>query len=201
MWFTEYNNPLAIGKITPSGVITSYSIPNPPGYGPADITPGRDGDLWYTASGIGGYIGRITPSGTRTEITPADDAEGITAGRGGNVWFTAVSGPSGSIGAGPARDPQPPGDRPVLAVLMRGPRPGPRRSLGAPEGEIDQLRGAGREHAPGCLRCHARLERQVVEQHRLGQLCLRDRRGHIQQWLTGEHAASLGHSPHVTGEP
>jgi streptogramin lyase len=31
IWFTEYNTPSAIGKITPSGMITSYPIGNPPG--------------------------------------------------------------------------------------------------------------------------------------------------------------------------
>jgi hypothetical protein len=41
----------------------------------------------------------------------------------------------------------------------------------------------------------------VVAQHRLGQLRFRDRRGHLQQGLTGEHHASLGHRPDVTGEP
>jgi streptogramin lyase len=43
IWFTEYNTPSAIGKITPSGTITSYPIRNPPGYGPVEITPGPGG--------------------------------------------------------------------------------------------------------------------------------------------------------------
>ena len=76
VWFTEYNTPSAIGKITPSGMITSYPISNPPGYGPVEITPGPGGDLWFTVTGSGGYVGRITTAGTITRVVSADYAGG-----------------------------------------------------------------------------------------------------------------------------
>jgi hypothetical protein len=76
-----------------SGAIDERPIP--------DITAGPDGDLWCTVTGIGGYIGRITPSGTRTEITPAGDAQGITTGRGENVWFTTLCHDGSSLRSDP----------------------------------------------------------------------------------------------------
>ena len=108
IWFTEYNTPSAIGKITPSGMITSYPISNPPGFGPVEITSGPGGDLWFTVTGSGGYVGRITTAGTVTPVVSADSAGGIAVGRGQNVWYTTASGSSGSIGGSHHQGPTPP---------------------------------------------------------------------------------------------
>ena len=53
----------AIGRITPSGLITEYSAGLEPGSEPEGIAPGPDGNLWFTDAGATPAIGRITPSG------------------------------------------------------------------------------------------------------------------------------------------
>ena len=59
LWFTE-NDAVsnAIGKITPSGLITEYTIPTS-GSNPFGITVGPDGNLWFTEE-FGDKIGVIT---------------------------------------------------------------------------------------------------------------------------------------------
>jgi streptogramin lyase len=71
---------------------TSFPIPTP-GSGPAWITAGFDGNLWFTEYN-GNNIGRITPSGAITEFplpTPHSDPLDITAGPDGNIWFTELT--------------------------------------------------------------------------------------------------------------
>jgi len=54
---------------------------------PSSIAAGPDGNLWFTATGLG----RISPTGTITML-PGLNAlallSGITAGPDGNMWFT-----------------------------------------------------------------------------------------------------------------
>ncbi len=95
MWFTNYYNPTEppytakIGKITTSGTITEYSLPNE-SY-PYGITAGPEKEkaLWFTDNGTG-KIGKITTSGTITEysLPKGSEPEGITVGPDGNLWFT-----------------------------------------------------------------------------------------------------------------
>ena len=63
--------------------------------GPAGITTGPDGNLWFTES-TGNAIGRIATDGTGvTEFalpTPARTPLGITTGPDGNLWFTESTG-------------------------------------------------------------------------------------------------------------
>ncbi len=122
LWFTE-NGAGKIGRMTPSGVVTSFALPQvspPPGSpaGTADTTPqptaitaGPDGALWFT--GIPGEIGRITTAGVVAEFAlpavppPAGSKPGtastlvtatsITAGPDGAVWFTGIPGEIGRI--------------------------------------------------------------------------------------------------------
>jgi streptogramin lyase len=100
LWFTEYSGTSgsAIGSITPSGNITSYPVSGTPGWGPIVVTPGPDGSIWFTGGGPSGYVGRITTSGSFTEVAPAADPGAITTGPHGAVWFTTTGGSSGSIG-------------------------------------------------------------------------------------------------------
>jgi streptogramin lyase len=100
VWFVQYGND-KIGRITPSGTITEFSIPNVPigGSGPNGITLGQDGNLWYTEQ-KGSRVGRIavTPvdGGYDVNITPLNlPATGrfpkdITRGPDGDnhIWFT-----------------------------------------------------------------------------------------------------------------
>ena len=63
--------------------------------GPAGITAGPDGNLWFTEAGRN-RIGRITPAGVVTEFSAGISAKsvpgGITAGPDGNLWFTEFGG-------------------------------------------------------------------------------------------------------------
>jgi streptogramin lyase len=92
-----------IGRITTSGTITEYPLPNPLDT-PGMIAVGPDGALWFTESGSCAYpnpnncvslapdkIGRITTSGALTEypISTANAGTfGIAAGPDGAMWFT-----------------------------------------------------------------------------------------------------------------
>ena len=77
-----------IGRITTSGVVTTYT-----GTGinyPRDITTGPDRALWFSNYYNAGSIGRITPSGVVTNYTGTGIAApaGITSGPDGALWFT-----------------------------------------------------------------------------------------------------------------
>ncbi|HEV3162701.1 MAG TPA: hypothetical protein VGZ22_01575, partial [Isosphaeraceae bacterium] len=66
-------------------------LSNPFGPQIGTITPGPDGNMWFTEL-FGSKIGRITPTGDITEFqTPAEFGLGlnaITTGPDGNLWFT-----------------------------------------------------------------------------------------------------------------
>src|SRR5262245_32552045 len=88
LWFAETFAD-RIGRITPAGVVTQFSLPFLSQ--PSEITAGPDGNLWFTEPGSS-RIGRITPAGVITEfsagITPNSRPAGITRGPDGNLWFT-----------------------------------------------------------------------------------------------------------------
>ena len=94
LWFLELN--ARIAKITPSGVITEYTLPGVDGNGVNSITTGPDGNLWFTSrSGID----KLTPNGTYTEYTVNNAVGHIVAGPDGRLWFTTSGNSSGHIGA------------------------------------------------------------------------------------------------------
>ena len=76
---------------------------------PAVITPGADGNVWFTELGANNesQVGRITPAGVITEFPIAnldsDNAQfGFTAGPDGNLWAAAYYGlVIGQIGIAP----------------------------------------------------------------------------------------------------
>jgi streptogramin lyase len=83
------NSTSKVGKITPTGSITEYTIPTSSST-PQGITTGPDGNLWFTEEGVN-KIGKITTSGTITEYSiPTSNSFPyfITSGPDGNVWFT-----------------------------------------------------------------------------------------------------------------
>lgn len=108
LWFT-ISTTNAIGRISTSGAVSQFPLPNSPpaGYtqnGPAGLVAGPDGAIWFTTSqynpdvGIAGtyvgQIGRMTTAGVVTEFTapsPANIPNSITVGPDGALWFTAVS--------------------------------------------------------------------------------------------------------------
>jgi streptogramin lyase len=99
MWFTEQNAG-QIGRLTISSIsvsskgksratITEFPLKKASSQ-PLGITPGPDGNLWFTEQNTR-QIGRITTSGTITEFplpTGASVPQFITAGPDGNLWFT-----------------------------------------------------------------------------------------------------------------
>jgi streptogramin lyase len=80
-------------------VVTEFAAGISTASGPAFITAGPDGNLWFTESD-GNRIGRITPLGVVTEFSVGITADanliGITAGPDGNLWFTENA--TGQIG-------------------------------------------------------------------------------------------------------
>jgi streptogramin lyase len=93
LWFTEGNSS-KVGKITPAGGVTEFSIP--PGFDHQlyGITAGIDGNLWFTD--LSNFVGKITPAGAVAEwyilTTPDCLPYGIAAGPDGNLWFTEGGG-------------------------------------------------------------------------------------------------------------
>jgi len=103
LWFTDKpvfgRGTPAIGRITPSGSIAEFTEAHdengdPIGLSePLNITPGPDGNLWFTDwAYVGGQpaIGRITPAGVITEyrLRTWSIPRSIVVGPDGNLWFT-----------------------------------------------------------------------------------------------------------------
>ncbi len=90
-WFTEPSGN-RIGKITPAGLITEFTIPTL-GSLPIGIARGPDGNLWFTEA-TASKIGRISPSGVFAEfpLSPGRYPYGIVAGPDGNLWFAEADG-------------------------------------------------------------------------------------------------------------
>jgi virginiamycin B lyase len=87
MWFADQTR-ASIGKITPTGTITEYSLyPNYPG----DIAAGPDGNLWFTEVLGSGSVGRITTSGIITEYPVNIYTFAIAAGPDGNLYATGAA--------------------------------------------------------------------------------------------------------------
>lgn len=97
VWFAQR----LIGKITritTTGFITEYTLPNPGGQ-PCVMTTGPDGAIWFTLV-IGNKIGRMTTSGMVTEYplpSANSSPQGITVGPDGAIWFTQAAGRIGRI--------------------------------------------------------------------------------------------------------
>ena len=102
LWFCE-NFANQIGKITPSGAVTEYPIPNPlahrrPGVHHRRVRTGRSGSRSATV-GTAGFIGRVTTDGQITTFSPPSLTAGpqqIVSGPDGNLWFSLPF--SGRIG-------------------------------------------------------------------------------------------------------
>jgi virginiamycin B lyase len=85
-----------IGRMTPAGSLTEFSLPLSTS-GPSGITPGPDGNIWFTERQS---IGRITTTGIVTEFTiptMSSGPMGITIGPDNNLWFAEAAGKIASI--------------------------------------------------------------------------------------------------------
>ena len=99
MWFTESGSSAkGIGRITPAGDVTEFSVPGFGGVHRWAIAAGSDGNLWFTQAFSKNGIGRITPAGVVTEY-PMSNATptGIAAGPDGDMWW-ASAGRIGKMG-------------------------------------------------------------------------------------------------------
>jgi RHS repeat-associated protein len=94
LWYTELN-PDKYGKMTPSGVHTTYSI-GILNLGVGPITTGSDNNLWFMAKKA---IYKSTTAGTRTEYPLSTNSEPgwITSGPDKNLWFTRANNKIGKI--------------------------------------------------------------------------------------------------------
>jgi streptogramin lyase len=101
---------LAIGAVwlssnvaaKPIGLIKEFRV----GSNIFDLTPGPDGNIWFTTTHFfhpsgQGTVGRITPQGKMTRfkvgLNPHSEPGSIVAGPDGNLWF-ADDGPTSAIG-------------------------------------------------------------------------------------------------------
>ena len=86
--------PLLASRAAAQPVIAEFALGT--NRGPAGITNGPDGNVWFTEVGLSpprvDRIGRITPGGTITEFPPltAGFYWDIAAGADGNLWYTEV---------------------------------------------------------------------------------------------------------------
>lgn len=95
LWFIEATNDVgAVGRISPSGVVTEFPAPNV-SVSLSGITAGPDGNVWFTEPGSENApddrVARITPDGVISEYATPSSAsmpEAITTGPDGNIWFT-----------------------------------------------------------------------------------------------------------------
>lgn len=84
VWFTERGSN-AIGKITPTGLVTSY--PCAPCNQPTYIVFGPDGNFWFTEN-AGGYVDKMTLAGAATRVASLPgNGMMIVDGPDGNLWM------------------------------------------------------------------------------------------------------------------
>ena len=85
LWFTDSGK---IARVTPQGVITEFTVPNPATAIPLPgIARGPDGNLWYIA---GTTLGRITPQGRAIGAVAMPPGvwyiTGLTTAPDGTLW-------------------------------------------------------------------------------------------------------------------
>jgi len=97
LWVTADTNGHSIFRMTPSGVVTEFKLPDDAEAN--EITSGPDGKLWFLMyrTSIGYEIGRMTTTGTLKEfpLGPSHVPSDITSAY-GSVWYTLGA----SAGAG-----------------------------------------------------------------------------------------------------
>jgi len=76
----------SIGRITPSGVVTQFAVPN---VGLVNaMTLGQDGNVWFVLQG--GGVGLVTPAGV-IELFAATPSVGVSYGFDGDLWTVGNS--------------------------------------------------------------------------------------------------------------
>ena len=103
LWFTlsagvigpmRQGHTSAIGRITPTGVVTVFRTGLRKRSAPGEIVAGPGGKLWFADVASPPQIGQITTQGTiaefPTELKPPLGLGGLAASPDGNLWFTQV---------------------------------------------------------------------------------------------------------------
>jgi streptogramin lyase len=93
LWFTESYR---VGKITPDGLVTEYSLSDSP-LSDYDrqldaIALGSDGNVWATGGGATWRIGMTGASTFYKTPSPYWGTQGIASGLNGSLWFTELYG-------------------------------------------------------------------------------------------------------------
>jgi virginiamycin B lyase len=131
LWFTmtdpdQGGTPAQIGRITVTGAISRFTVPNTSYYAPSQIVAGPDGALWFTQQ-FPPQIGRITTAGATTFYPTVFSTVGIAPGPDGALWFTQnpVGAQGGKIGristSGAITEYALPSSNVVLSGLATGP--------------------------------------------------------------------------------
>lgn len=117
LWFVEQlpgTLPSKLGRITPTGAISEYTLAGQPGTLAYTLAPGTDANVWFTAATstctatgpcqpARGAVGRITASGAIAEYPlPARGVIplGLVAGPGGDLYFVEVTANGSGIPTG-----------------------------------------------------------------------------------------------------
>jgi virginiamycin B lyase len=89
LWFTQ-SGVGRIGRMTTSGQISEFPVPNASGVTLADIVAGPDGALWFTESD--GAIGRMTTAGaySRFPLPARTEPVSLATGADGNLWISEI---------------------------------------------------------------------------------------------------------------
>jgi streptogramin lyase len=148
-----------VGRVTPAGKITLYSIPGNPGEGFDGIAAGPGGYVWFSV-GTGDTIGRLTPGTGHMELFPVHvptaspsatpvhtQTIDMVSGPGGDIWFDV----SQVGGAGSGSDGQIGRITPTGVITLFA-LPGPGRPMGIQVGADGNLysRIAAEVGAPPC---------------------------------------------------
>jgi streptogramin lyase len=104
IWYTEPYTKDLIGRLTPDGQITEFSIPGGAlgGDGAAEIIKGPDGNLWFEGNAFN-EIGRVHLDGTMDIFVlppppiSVDAPRGLTVGPDGNLWMAVAAQTPGGV--------------------------------------------------------------------------------------------------------
>lgn len=92
LWITERSSGGApdgkIARMTSRGIVTEFTVPSGSD-GPADLTVGADGNIWFT-EWANDRIGRLAPDGEVSEFPLASNSgpSWITTAPDGSIWFS-----------------------------------------------------------------------------------------------------------------
>jgi streptogramin lyase len=105
VWFMDASNTNpSIGRISASGVITEFPYLGDPVPNFESITPGADGNIWFTDRGNVPAVVKVTPDGTITPYDIGTMPDGLTPGSDGQMWFTDEGSPA-AVGHVPENGP------------------------------------------------------------------------------------------------